>query len=156
MRGPKACTKCGVSRTVLLEGVKIRQQGIGKAGPHSQNKALYFTIVTLDRVCVPCFLKAISFGVKWETIPAEFKEAVNIEEAEEQPKGAETRVLTREEVRQGKKLTRAEVRQCEERHGKHKFCYQCGSADLEPVDDQHLHPGFCGCRNCGSSDLDGG
>ena len=64
--------------------------------------------------------------------------------------------LVREQVRAGVKLTKGEVKELEKKHGKHNFCYQCGSIDLVPVDDQHLWPGYRECRNCGSSDLDAG
>ncbi len=65
-------------------------------------------------------------------------------------------LLTRGQVRAGLKLTQAQVKDLEKQYGKHEFCYQCGSTNLGPVDDQVLYPGYKECRNCGSSDLDAG
>ncbi len=45
------------------------------------------------------------------------------------------------------------IKELEEKYGKHNFCYQCGNPDIEPVEDQHLYPGFCECPVCGSTDL---
>lgn len=160
MRKPRACTKCGVERKLIIEGAKVRQQGYGKAGPHSKNKALYFTIVTLAPLCIPCLLETVGLKsqAKFSNLPKFVKE--DVYPAEGEPESAQSpspaHILTRQQVRRGVKLTAKEIKGLEKAHGKHHFCYQCGSTDLEGVDDQHLHPGLKECRNCGSSDLDGG
>lgn len=55
-----------------------------------------------------------------------------------------------------KTLDKKTVKELEEKYGKHNFCYQCGSPDIVPVDDQICWPGFYECPKCGSSDLDAG
>lgn len=146
---PKSCEKCGVARVIMVIGGRIKYQG------RAEGAAMGNVTVTLAPLCVPCFLKQIGLEIKWDAIPKEFK--VDVESPEEDEKAQpDAAVLTRQDVLAGKKLTREQVKALKAKHGKHGFCYKCGSIDLSPVGDQHLHPGYMECRNCGSSDLDAG
>ena len=47
-------------------------------------------------------------------------------------------------------MTKLEIKELEQKYGKHNFCYQCGDSQIV---DEGLAEGFW-CPQCGSSDLD--
>jgi hypothetical protein len=79
---PRECSKCGCDRIILIDQAKIREQGMDKAEPHSKNKALYWSVVTLARLCVPCFLRQIGLTeqAKFSNLDDRYTDCVTVED----------------------------------------------------------------------------